>query len=348
MEMLERAVDALMNEKMVGNIAVRVSMGDRVLYDLRRAEGERTITDRTLFDMASVTKIIVTTSLALIAADRGLLSIDDPVSRFFTVPADKRELTVQHLLTHTMGIGHKSLLGANGAYETVQDYILGIPLDSPIGSEVRYSCPGFILLGRIMEKIYGERLDAAFYRHVAAPLGLTHTVFLPDRSLDIVNSNRSDADKGCVNDYNCRSLGGVCGNAGLFSCVEDLTRFVAFLRRRGEPLFSEETFALATKNYTPGMQELRSLGYLYVGADYAQTGGLFREGSIGHCGHTGQSVFVDGESGLSVIILSDATVFTAKKYGKERYSEVVEMRRVLHEAIKEDLNETFSNNGGQL
>lgn len=322
---------------MAEHLAVRVARGDEILYDGYRTVSPRPIDERTLFDMASITKILATTTLSLILIDRGELSVDDPVGRFFTVGDAQREMTVRHLLTHTMGIGHKSLLGANGDYAGVQDFILRIPPDLPIGSEVQYSCPGFILLGRILEKLLGMPLDRAFLRYVAEPLGLTDTRFLPPEGTFAVNSNRSAADAGKVNDYNCRSLGGVAGNAGIFSDMADLTKFVAHLRAKGAPLYSERVFDAAVKNYTEGMRESRGLGFLFVDGRYEQTGGLFPYGSIGHCGHTGQSFFLDPESGFSVILLSDATVSTVRKYGKERYGEVKAMRRDLHAAIRADL-----------
>ena len=338
MERLEACADTLLGSGSAKNLIVRVGKWDRVLYDLFRSAEERTLSENTLFDMASVTKIVVTTTLALIAIDRGLLSDSDPVSKFFPVPEDKRELTVRHLLTHTMGYGHKSLLPHTDGYGSVERYVLSIPIDVPIGSDVRYSCPGFILLGRILEAVYGMRLDEAFVTLVADPLGLDSSRFLPEKGLDFVNSCRSPERLGTVNDYNCYHLGGVAGNAGLFSSLSDLSRYVGWMLAKGAPIVSEETFGRATRNYTAGMSASRGLGFLYVDDRYKQTGGLFPEGSIGHCGHTGQSVFVDPKSGLYVIILSDATVSTVKKYGKEHYEEVMEMRRALHAAIREDLS----------
>ena len=85
------------------------------------------------------------------------------------------------------------------------------------------------------------------------------------------------------------------------------------------------------------MSESRGLGFLYVDQRYAQTGGLFKDGAIGHCGYTGQSVYVDPRSGLYVIALSDATASTERKYGADRYEEVMEMRARLHAAIRLDL-----------
>ena len=332
---LENCIEKLFAAKTVENIIVRVGRGEDVLYEIKRSSQDRTLSERTLFDMASITKIVATTTLALIAMDRGMLVPDDPVGKFLTVPEDKQSMTVRHLMTHTMGIGHKNL---TGCYADIADYILGIPSDIPIGTDVRYSCPGFILLGKIVEKLFDCRLNEAFDRHVAHPLGLASTAFLPDRSLDIVNSNRDESMAGLVNDYNCRYLGGVCGNAGLFSNLEDMTVYVKMLLAHGEQLISRGTFDLAASNYTAQMSESRGLGFLYVDERYAQAGGLFRTGSIGHCGHTGQSVFVDTESGLYVIILSDTTISTVRKYGKEKYSEVMQMRHDIHAAIKEDLD----------
>lgn len=339
MQHIKHCIDQLIENKTVGNIMVRVGRGDEILCDLKATAEARELTNRTLFDMASVTKIVAPTSLALLAMDRGLLSPDDSVSRFFSVPADKSALTVRHLLTHTMGIGHKSLLDAAPEREGIEEHILRIPSDIPIGTDVRYSCPGFILLGRILETIFDERLDRAFAEQVAAPLGMQSTCFLPDRNQDFVNANRAPDEAGLVNDYNCRHLGGVCGNAGLFSNLTDMTVYAKMLLAHGAPLISKATFTRAMQNETEGMSESRGLGFLYVDGRYAQTGGLFPVGSIGHCGHTGQSVFADPRSGLYVIILSDATVSTSKKYGRENYAEVMRMRHDVHAAIQADIEQ---------
>ena len=325
MKHLERIIEEYVQNGLVGNMAVRVGVGGEVLYESFRGSAQA----HTLFDMASVTKIMVTTSLALIAIDRGLLSVDGRVSDFY--PTEK-PLTIRNLLTHTVGIGHKKLNREGFTYENIAQKILAIPSDIEIGSDVRYSCPGFILLGKILEKVFGERLDVCFERMVADPLGLSESSFLPQNRELAVNSNLSEEMLGAVNDYNCRHLGGVAGNAGLFSNILDVTKYVHFLQNKGAPLISDQTFMLAA-----GMKESRGLGFLYVDERYKQTGGLFADGAIGHCGHTGQSVFVDYRTGLYVIILSDATISTVKKYGKEHYDEVMDMRARLHSAIKCDL-----------
>ena len=339
MKRLNACVERILCERTAANLIVKVGCYDETLMQIMQSAEDRTLTEKTLFDMASITKIVATTMTALIAMDRGLLSKDDPVSRFFAVPKDKQSMTIGHLMTHTIGIGHKSMLPCSDGYEAIQDYVLSIPSDIPIGSNVRYSCPAFILLGRIVEQVLDDRLDALLRKYVTEPLGMHATTFLPDRSLDIVNSNLTDAEKGLVNDYNSRYLGGVAGNAGVFSNAEDMTRFARMLLAHGAPIVSRKTFDMAAQNFTPGMSESRGLGFLCVDDRYFQAGGLFPNGSIGHCGHTGQSLFVDLESGFYALILSDATATTHKKHGKSDYDEVMRMRQQIHAAIKADLDE---------
>ena len=328
---LNKTIDGLISNGTVEHIAVRVGKRDDVICDVFRGG----VCETTLFDMASVTKIMATTSLTLIALDKGLLQLNDTVDKFYTTD---KSLSVKNLLTHTMGIGHKALNKEGNTYENIAEKILDIPSDIPIGTDVLYSCPGFILLGKILEKVYGKPLNECFDEMVAKPLELENTSFLPKNIKNAVNSNLDQDMLGIVNDYNCQFLGGVAGNAGLFSNLSDVTNYVHFLLNKGRPLISEDTFLMAVQNYTLGMSESRGLGFLYVDDRYEQTGGLFEDGAIGHCGHTGQSVFVDYRSGLYVIILSDATVSTVRKYGNEHYDEVMDMRSRLHGAIKQDLN----------
>ena len=333
MENLDLILKRLLTEKTVKNIAVRVGIRNNIICD-RFLGG---IDSKTLFDMASVTKILATTSLSLIALSRGLISIDDKVSSFFQTPDIYKELTLKNLLTHTMGIGHKDLTQADLSSENIQEYILNISPDIPVGSDVLYSCPAFVLLGKILEKVFGKPFDKAFSENVAKPLFMTDTSFCPGAHSNCVNANISPDEKGLVNDYNCRFLGGVAGNAGVFSNISDLTKYVKMLLNFGAPIIDKNTFQIASRNYTENMSESRGLGFLYVDERYSQTGGLFNNGSIGHCGHTGQSLFVDLHSGLYVIILSDATLSVYEKLNEHNYNEVIKMRENIHRAIKLDL-----------
>lgn len=327
--------ERLLRSATAANIAIRVGRYNEILGEIY-SDG---ITEETLFDMASVTKILSVTAISLISMDRELLNIHDKVSKFLDVPPYYSDLTVGNLLTHTMGIGHKDLTKNGTTYENIAGYILSL-YDATPGSEVRYSCPAFILMGKILEMLYGKRLDTLFDEMVAAPLNMKRSLFCPREKgyKNTVNSNLDEQKSGIVNDYNCQHLGGVAGNAGIFSSISDLTLFVRAMLSGGYPLFSKETLDIAALNHTVGMSEARGLGFLYVDERYKQTGTLFPKGSIGHCGHTGTSVFFNRESGLYVIILSDATISLIKNHGtKSYYDKVLLMRENIHNAIKKDL-----------
>lgn len=334
---IKECVSTYMSQGYINNIAIKCGTVENSFELFKSANGE--IDSKTLFDMASVTKIMVTTMLCLIAIGKEILNINDTVSKYFNITEDKSSMTIKNLLTHTMGIGYKLLTDSGHTYENIHDYILNIPSDVPIGTETMYSCPGYILLGKILEKLYGNRLDILFREYIAKPLCMENSGFLPSHDNVFVNSNIPDNGIGRVNDYNCGFLGGVSGNAGLFSCMDDVYKFVKMLLNHGSPLISKETFDLAVKNYTSHMKDSRALGFVYVDEKYKQTGNLFSAGAIGHCGHTGQSVFVDYKSGLYAIILSDATVSVEKKYGFDKYDVVVKMRQDIHNAIKRDLSD---------
>lgn len=306
-----------------------------ILGEVYRSNGQE-INQYTRFDMASVTKMLATTTVALIALDRGELKLTDKVLNFFDCPECHKETTIKNLLTHTIGIGWKRLY-ENVESANIANHILNIPLDIPVNSDVLYSCPGFILLGKILEKIYGKSLDVLFAEEVAIPLDMSYTSFLPTGG-NIVNSNLAENARGKVNDLNCRFLDGVAGNAGIFSNMCDMKKYAAMLLKCGKPLFSADIFEKATRNYTNGMSESRGLGYLYVDEKYTQTGKLFKSGAIGHCGHTGQSIFVDYRTGLYVIILSDMTLCMEIIKG-QGYGGVMSARERIHNAIADDLTE---------
>lgn len=334
MKNLTAYIDKLFNENSVHNIAIKVGKGDTCIYELYKSDIQA-IDDNTLFDMASVSKMLCTTTLSLIALDKGLISLDDKVTKYFDVP--DKGITVKNLLTHTIGIGHKPLNLPQVNYQNVAEYILNIPSDIPVGSDVLYSCPGFIVMGKILEKVFGDRLDRIFEAYVTKPLGMNKTCYLPLRQENMVNANIEEKDKGRVNDYNCQFLGGVAGNAGVFSNTSDLTKFVKMLLSGGEPLFSKEILEKAAQNYTENMSQARGFGFVYVDEKYPQTGKLMPIGSVGHGGWTGQSVFVDLKSGLYAIILTDSTLSAMKKFGGSDPEKIKKIRENLHNAIKKDL-----------
>ena len=290
--------------------------------------------EKTLFDMASLTKIMSTTMVALKMIEEGKLCLFDRLDYFFEVPKDKEEITIQQLMTHTAGFEpffdiEKEAKTPHKALET----IFNRPLYSSIGKEVYYSCVGYIVLGKILEKVGGAPLDYLAKEYVFSPLGLKNTTYKPQGE-NIAPTEYDDIYgghlKGVTHDENARFLG-VSGNAGLFSNIEDVVTFTKMLARKGlykdEVYLSEAMFSRAIYPYTKGMKELRGLGFSLYDYNLHPSGDLFSQGSFGHTGFTGTSVFVDKEKGVFVIFLTNRVFHGREDTGFLRF------RRQLHNVI---------------
>lgn len=319
-----------------GDVMLSVGIGTETYRFLHSARGD-VLTDRTLCDMMSVTKILCTTSLCLLAIAEGRLRLTDTLGELFSgAPDHLAPITVQQLMTHTSGLRH-SFLPKDGAPYT-HDGALAVQwqkkLFSAPGESCVYACNNMILLALAMEELYGEPLDTLFDTRVAKPLGLAHTHYRCAPDADRILCTRQEGDNLC-DDPSARRLGGVAGHAGIFSCLADMETFARALLGGLSALLPREVFDLARKNHTPHLEAARGLGYLYVDHRYPQTGRLFSEGSIGHCGHSGQSVFVDFEKQMHVVALSNTTLYSACRGGT--YGDTVAFRTALHNKIADDL-----------
>ena len=322
---------------------------DDVMLSVGTLDGERyrfyhskrgdVLNEKTLCDMMSVTKILATTPLCLMAIDEGLLSLDDTIGKFFPyAPEDKRDITVFQMLTHQSGMTHcfvKPTFGPFDKDEAAQ-FQLNRPLAAKPGEKFIYCCNNMILLAFIIEKIYRKPFELLFCERIAFPLEMHRTRFLcRDVENSILCTRTPWVGENMCCDPSARRLGGVAGNAGVFSCIEDMEKFALSLLKGHAPLISDATFALARKNHTPHLSDSRGLGYVYVDSRYPQTGRLFSEGSIGHCGHSGTSVFVDFEKGLYAVTLSNTTRLAEER--KLGYAHTMKFRADLHNAIADDL-----------
>lgn len=303
----------------------------------------------TLFDIASCGKILHTTPLLLQAVGEKKLALQSTLDMFFDhVPPEKKDITIFQLLTHTSGILRIPLpknicaQGVNG----IAAHIMAAPLAFAPGSGYAYSCNGMNLLGYIVEKLYGKTMDILFEERIKKPLAMTRSCF----NLDINEPNRAICytrkEMGPLpfDDQNVLNIGRVGGAGGSFFSPADILKYVKAVFSKNEKLYKKEFFDLAEANYTPYYAEGRGLGYLTVDENYPQTGDLFPVGSFGHCGHTGQSIFISRELQLYVIILTNATRFSAMKhdYKTEDYEAVMALRKELHNTIKQDLREQGS------
>lgn len=308
------------------------------------------VDEYTYFDMASTGKVLVTSTLILQSVDKGFLKLESTLQEFFQdVPKEKKNITIRQLLTHTSGIIRHQLSAhaAEGGIDSIAQEILSHPLAYEPGTNSVYSCNGYILLGFILEKIYGKTLEEIYSVKVAEPLMLKRTSF--EIGMDEPNAaicyrwKRTDQTKHRYDDENILVLGKSAGSGGQQSCLHDIEKFMDAIINKNEKLYSKNVFDAAEKNYTPDYAEGRGLGYLVVDENYKQTGKLFPVGSFGHCGHSGQSFFINREKDLYVIILTNATRHANKKndFKGYDYGEIKKLREEIHNAIYEDLkNET--------
>jgi CubicO group peptidase (beta-lactamase class C family) len=280
------------------------------------------VTEATLYDLASVTKVVATTAMAMVLLDQGRLDLDATVGRYLGTAecgseAGSRPLCavrVRDLLAHSSGVPawaplYRELRGQ----EAHVAHILAMEPDCAPGTKSVYSDLGMIVLGAILERVAGEPLDVAARRLCFEPLGMDDTDYRPARSLlDHVAPTEQDGWRarmlrGEVDDENAYAMGGVAGHAGLFGTGRDLARFAQMMLRRGEVggrrLLSEATVHLFTANCgVPGSN--RALGWEMPGGD-PFIGALWSPRSFGHTGVTGTFLWIDPENDVFIVLLTN-------------------------------------------
>ena len=317
-----------------------VGRDERVLY--RRAYGRLSIEDdalltneHTRYDLASVTKPLVVGMLTLRAMEAGKLCLWDRLGTFLDAPPDKRDITIAQILTHTAGFPTGlHLWELSDQPENSAETILNAPLASPPGARVRYCCAGFILLGQLLECLYGMGLNELAMKEVFWPLKMRDTGYLPQDGNIAATEMQDDGRclQGVVHDENARFLGGVAGNAGVFGNMDDLALFLQMLCRRGQlpdgtHYLCPATVELAMRNHTPGMAQGRGLSFYLPAYDNGYTGDLFPRETVGHTGFTGTSFALDPTSGLYVIFLTNRICPSRDSL------EIYRVRRLLHNAV---------------
>lgn len=321
--------------------AIAIGVRDRVLARAvyGRAQlvgGSVPAGEDTRYDLASLTKLLAPTMIALKMLAEGRLTLQDTLGDWFggeAVPQGRREVTVGQLMTHTGGFLPAISLedacpaGPEGALAA----ILASPPVCPPGIQVCYSCLGYIVLGKLLERAGGATLDELARRYVFGPLDMVRTGYCPTEGNFAATEQLGSGHCLCgvVHDENARFLGGVSGNAGVFSDLGDMICFASMLAcggtHRGECYLSPAVFRAAGRNYTPGMGEHRGLGFHLPGPGSFH-GDLFPPGSIGHTGFTGTSLIVDPQSGLYVVLLSNRVHPTRENV------RFLRVRRTVHNA----------------
>ena len=273
-------------------------------------------TEHTLWDLASLTKVVGTTTAVMQLVDRGRLDLDAPVQHYlpeWTGP-QKELVTVRHLLTHSAGLpAWRPLYREAPSADSALAAVLATPLDTVPGARMVYSDLGAILLGLVVERAAGERLDSLLARTLFTPLGMHDTGFRPS-SLLVLRAAPTEIDpwrqrhlRGEVHDENAYFLGGVAGHAGLFGTAHDLTRFARMLLGGGAldgvRIVQPATLAEFTRVQDPRLSH-RALGWETANGENS-AGRRASARAFGHTGFTGTSLWIDPERDAFVLLLTN-------------------------------------------
>jgi serine-type D-Ala-D-Ala carboxypeptidase len=311
-------------------------------------KGSPAVSARTLWDLASLTKVVGTTTAVLQLVEAGKVSLDAPVARYlpeFQGPGKSR-VTVRQLLLHSSGLpsSHHVHTQSRSA-EEARRMLLETPLVAEPGTQTIYSDVSAFVAGALVERVSGQRLDAYLRSRVFLPLGMHDTGFRPPaskRSRTAPTENdawRGRHLRGEVHDETAFALHGVSGNAGLFSTAEDLTRFARMLLAGGvgnhHRILSPSTVDAFSAAQSPTLP--RSLGWEVFGpkqpgADHEPSSGhRLSPRAFGHTGFTGTSLWVDPETGVFVLLLSN-------RINPDRSNrKILEVRPALADAVMEAL-----------
>lgn len=313
--MLERAV----SQGLIGGGVVLVGNRQGITYTASRGRIGFTadtppLNDRTIFDIASLTKVIATAPAIMKLLEEGRITLLDPLARWFPefVGTDREDVTILNLLTHTSGFTDIAVSSLEPFTATARKVALQKNGRIP-GSRFLYADINFILLSELVQRASGVSLDRYCRENIYGPLGMGDTMFVPPReltgSIAPTLGAASQLLTGIVQDENARHLGGVAGHAGLFSSASDLSRFAMMMLNNGwghgRQVFSERVLAQMTAPYFySNGNVVRGLGWDIVSPYSSPRGSFFSEMSFGHTGYSGSSIWIDPQQDLFVILLT--------------------------------------------
>jgi CubicO group peptidase (beta-lactamase class C family) len=297
----------------------------------------------TAYDLASLTKVVATTTTAMMLFERGRFDFDTPLVQVlpeFDPKADPRRqrVTMRMLLAHSSGLPVYAPLFQNAQNrEAMLAAACSVPLEADPGTSVGYSDIGFILLGAALERLAEEPLNRFCQREIFEPLGMLRACFCPppgwrDAIPPTENSQplRQRVIQGEVQDENAAAMGGVAGHSGLFACAQEIAVFAECILNGGAPILKPETVDLFTQRETSPPGTSRTLGWDTPSAP-SQSGHFFSSTSYGHLGFTGTSLWIDPERRITVTLLTNRT-------WPDRKSEAIkQLRPLLHNSIVETL-----------
>jgi len=321
-----------------GKTVLEEALGNRIDYE----GSQEPMQIDTVFDLASLTKVIATLPAVLKLIDTGKIALSDPVVHF--IPEfgqnNKEAITIYHLLTHTSGLtSHRKFYKEGLNKKDIFEKIYAENLEYEPGTEVIYSDLGFILLAKVVEIASGESFEKYVLKEIFKPLGMKETTFLPEfpkeRYAATEYSESIGTYKlGTVHDENAQALGGISGHAGLFSTLAALKKFAILFenegRYRDQQILSANAIQLSKQNFTSFADDYRGLGWQRQSPN-ASVGDYFAKESYGHTGFTGTSIWFDPAIELNVILLTNRV-----HYGRQ--SHINRLRPRLHNLIRQHFN----------
>jgi uncharacterized protein YbbC (DUF1343 family)/CubicO group peptidase (beta-lactamase class C family) len=292
-----------------GQVMYRKAFGNRSLEPRRE-----TMTLDTIFDLASLTKVVATTTAIMQLVERGQVRLNDPVAKYIPEFAQngKEDITVRNLLTHYSGLrGDLDLAQAWQGRETAFSMAFAETPVFPPGSRFLYSDINFIVLGALIERVSGVSEDEYCQKNIFTPLRMPHTRFLPPAAWksSIAPTEYDEQDKmlrGVVHDPTARRMGGVSGHAGLFSTAGDLSIFAQALLVGSKVLGPLAVEKMTTPQQPPTEDSLRGFGWDIDSPLSSNRGELLPVGSFGHTGWTGTSIWIDPTTRTYIILLTNS------------------------------------------
>jgi len=315
----------------------------RQTYDANAPE----VTPDTIYDAASLSKPVVTTTLIAMLAAAGQVQLDAPVERYLPEwtsgpdPKWRRRATLRHLLTHTSGLPpHKKYFETAKTKREVLSRLFAEPLTFEPGTQTAYSDLGFLLLGEIAERMTGKSLGTVAHERIFAPLGMKDSTYNPTKEwrgriapTENDSAFRNRLVHGEVHDENAWAMGGVAGHAGLFSTATDLAAFCQMMLNGGiyahQRVLRRETVEQFTARQTIAGGSY-ALGWA-VPTEGSASGRYFSPRSYGHTGFTGTSIWIDPEKELFVVLL------TNRVYPTRENEKIQHVRPALHDAVVQSL-----------
>jgi CubicO group peptidase (beta-lactamase class C family) len=305
--------------------------------------GTPAVAAETIYDLASVTKAVATTTTCMILYERGQLKLDQPLIQllpgFAGADSRREQITLRMLLAHSSGLpAYVKLFQTTHNKQELLQQALQVPLTADPGFRAEYSDIGFILLGEVLQQLTGLPFDQFCQSEIFAKLNLKHTIFNPPANLKLLippteddRTFRRRLIQGEVNDENASVMGGVAGHAGCFSTAPDVSIFAQCMLDGGTPLVRPETIAIFTRRQDFPPATSRALGW-DTPSQPSQSGKYFSTRAYGHLGYTGTSLWIDPERQLSVTLLTNRT------WPNRGSQAIKQIRPAFHDAVIEAID----------